>query len=143
MSTGPDGNGDQGRIQDAQGRQDFNQATMVLTSRDRRATTMMNALPAADLAPGFHGLLIPIAFGSTIESDVLARVGATTGPHSHNTDGFHRILNGTVRVSVPEQNLDVQLGPGDWVWIPAGVTYTLEIVENPARLEYRHLPPPK
>ena len=118
---------------------------MVLTSRDKLATTLMNALPAEDLARGFHGQMIPIVFKSGIELDVLARVGTTTEPHYHETDGFHQILNGTVRVSVsedarlPDQDLEVDLGPGDWVWIPARVTYTLEIVANPARFRYRHM----
>jgi mannose-6-phosphate isomerase-like protein (cupin superfamily) len=140
MSTGPDVSSDQRRIRAAQVQQGFDQATMVLTSRDELAATMMNALPAAGLEPGFHGLLIPIVFDSTVESDVLARVGTTTGPHSHDTHGFHQILNGTVRVSVPDRDLAVELGPGDWAWIPANVTYTFEIVANPVAFRYRHFP---
>lgn len=145
MSTGPEVSSDQERIQAAQAAQGFDQATTVLTSRDMLATTLMNALPADGLAPGFDGQLIPIVFGSGIELDVLATVGTTTKSHYHDTDGFHQILNGTVRVSVsegarlPDQDLAVDLGPGDWVWIPASVTYTLEIVANPARLRYRHM----
>jgi mannose-6-phosphate isomerase-like protein (cupin superfamily) len=144
VSTGPDVSSDQGRIQAAQAEQGFDQETTVLTSRDKLATTLMNALPAEGLAAGFHGQLIPIVFGSRMELDVLSRVGTTTGPHNHDTDGFHQILNGTVRVSVsetarlPGQDLEVDLGPGDWVWIPARVTYTLEIVANPVRFRYRH-----
>ena len=145
MSTGPEVRSDQERIQAVQAALEFVQATTVLTSRDTLATTMMNALPAEGLAPGFHGQLIPIVFPSGIELDVLARVGATTGPHCHDTNGFHQILNGRVRVSVisegarlPDQDHEVDLGPGDWVWIPAGVTYTLEIVANPVRIRYRH-----
>jgi mannose-6-phosphate isomerase-like protein (cupin superfamily) len=98
----------------------------------------MNALLAVGLEPGFQGELIPIVFESGIELDVLARVGATTEAHHHDTGGFHQILNGTVRVSVPDQDLEVDLGPGDWVWIPADVTYTLEVVANPFRSRYRH-----
>jgi mannose-6-phosphate isomerase-like protein (cupin superfamily) len=133
------------RIRDAQdGR--FNQETTVLTSRDRLATTLMNALPADNhlLAPGFQGELIPIVFGAAIVLDVLARVGVTTGRHSHDTDGFHQILNGRVRVSVnqdarpPGEDPEVDLGPGDWVWIPARVEYTLEVVANPACISYWH-----
>ena len=145
MSPGPDVRRDQERIQAAHAGQGFNQQTTVLTSRDRLATTLMNALPAEGLAPGFQGELIPIVFGAGIELDVLARVGVTTGPHDHDTDGFHEILNGTVRVSVnpaarlPEQDLEVDLGPGDWVWIPAGVEYTLEIVANPVTIRYKHM----
>jgi mannose-6-phosphate isomerase-like protein (cupin superfamily) len=135
------------RIQAAQDEQGFNQARAVLASRDRLATTLMNALPADNhfLAPGFQGELIPIVFGAGIELDVLARVGVTTGRHSHDTDGFHQILNGRVRVSVdqdarlPGQDLEVDLGPGDWVWIPAGVIYTLEIVANPVTIRYKHM----
>jgi len=135
----------QERIRATHAAQGFDQAAMVLTSRDKLATTLMNALPAEDLARGFHGQMIPIVFKSGIELDVLARVGTTTEPHYHETDGFHQILNGTVRVSVsedarlPDQDLEVDLGPGDWVWIPARVTYTLEIVANPARFRYRHM----
>jgi len=105
----------------------------------------MNALPADGLAPGFHGQLIPIVFGAGIELDVLARVGTTTGLHYHDTAGFHQILNGRVRVSVnqedrpPGEDLEVDLGPGDWVWIPARVEYTLEIVANPATIRYKHM----
>jgi mannose-6-phosphate isomerase-like protein (cupin superfamily) len=145
MSTGPEVSSDQGRIQAAQDAQGFAQRTTVLTSRDTLATTLMNALPAEGLAPGFDGQLIPIVFGSGIELDVRARVGTTTGPHYHATDGFHQILNGTVRVRVsegarlPGQDLEVDLEPGDWVWIPASVTYTLEIVANPVRIRYRHM----
>jgi len=89
--------------------------------------------------------LIPIVFGAGIELDVLARVGTTTGLHYHDTAGFHQILNGRVRVSVsegarpPDEDEEVDLGPGDWVWIPAGVRYTLEIVANPVRFRYRHM----
>ena len=107
----------------------------------------MNVLPADNhfLAPGFQGELIPIVFGAGIELDVLARVGVTTGQHSHETAGFHQIVNGRVRVSVnqdarpPGEDLEVDLGPGDWVWIPAGVEYTLEIVANPATIRYKHM----
>ena len=145
MSTGPEVSSDQGRIQAAQDEQGFDQRTAVLTSRDRLATTLMNVLPAEGLAPGFQGELIPIVFGAGIELDVRARVGTTTGPHYHDTDGFHQILNGRVRVSVnqdarlPGQDLEVDLGPGDWVWIPADVEYTLEIVANPATIMYKHM----
>jgi mannose-6-phosphate isomerase-like protein (cupin superfamily) len=143
VSNGPEVSSDHRRIRAALAEQGFDQATTVLTSRDTLATTLMNALPAEGLAPGFHGQLIPIVFGAGIELNVLASAGTTTGPHSHDTDGFHQILNGTVRVSVnedarlPGQDLEVDLGPGDWVRIPAGVTYTLEIVAN-AAICYQH-----
>jgi mannose-6-phosphate isomerase-like protein (cupin superfamily) len=144
MSTGPDVSSDQRRIQAAQAEQRFDQARTVLTSRDKLATTLMDALPAAGLARGFQGQMIPIVFASRIEMDVQATVGTTTGQHYHGTDGFHQILNGTVRVSVsqdarlPGQDLVVDLGPGDWAWIPAGAPYTLEIVANPVSIRYRH-----
>jgi hypothetical protein len=104
----------------------------------------MHALPAEGLAPGFHGRLIPIVFGSGIELDVEAGAGTTTGRHYHDTDGFHQILNGTMRVRVsedarlPDQDLEVDLGPGDWVLIPARVTYTLEVGPEGCESRYRH-----
>ncbi len=145
MNNGPEVSSDHRRIRAAHAEQEFDPATTVLTSRDTLATTLMNALPAEGLAPGFQGELIPIVFGAGIELDVLARVGVTTGPHYHDTDGFHQILSGTVRVRVNKgarlsgQALVVDLGPGDWVWIPACVTYTLEIVANPVTIRYKHM----
>jgi mannose-6-phosphate isomerase-like protein (cupin superfamily) len=138
VSIGPDVSSDQDRIRRAQAEQGFDQARTVLTSRDELATAMMDVLPAAGLARGFQGQMIPIVFKSGIEMDVQSTVGTTTGEHYHDTDGFHQILNGTVRVSVPGQDLVVDLGPGDWVWIPATVRYTLEIVANPVNTRYRH-----
>jgi mannose-6-phosphate isomerase-like protein (cupin superfamily) len=144
VSIGPDVSSDQERIRRAQAEQGFNQARTVLTSRDKLATSLMDVLPAAGLTPGFQGQMIPIVFKSGIEMDVQSTVGTTTGEHYHDTDGFHQILNGTVRVRVsqdarlPGQDLVVDLGPGDWVWIPATVTYTLEIVANPVSFRYRH-----
>jgi mannose-6-phosphate isomerase-like protein (cupin superfamily) len=144
VSTGPEVSSAQWRIQAAQAAQGFDQATTVLTSRDTLATTLMNALPAEDLAPGFHGRLIPIIFGSGTEMDVLAKAGTTTGRHYHETNGFHQILDGTVRVSVsedarlPNQDLEVDLGPGDWVLIPARVTYTLQVGPEGCKSRYRH-----
>jgi mannose-6-phosphate isomerase-like protein (cupin superfamily) len=144
VSTGPEVSSNQERIQAAQAAQGFDQATTVLTSRDTLATTLMSALPAEGLAPGFDGRLIPIVFGSGIELDVLAGADATTERHYHDTDGFHQILNGTVRVSVsedarlPDQDLEVDLGPGDWVLIPARVTYTLEAGPEGCETRYRH-----
>ena len=144
MSTGPDVGYDHGRIQAAvaQDEQRFDQAATVLTSRDRLATTLMNALPAAGLEPGFHGQLIPIVFGAGIALNVLASADTTTEPHSHDTDGFHKILNGTMRVSVPDQDLEVDLGPGDWVWIPAGVRYRLKVGPEGCEWYYIHGIPP-
>jgi len=141
VSIGPDVSYDQGRIRAAveQDEHRFNQATTVLTSRDRLATMLMNVLPAEGNAPGFQGELIPIVFGAGIALNVPASAGTTTELHSHETDGFHQILNGTMRVSVPDQDLEVDLGPGDWVWIPARVEYTLEIVANPATIRYKHM----
>jgi len=142
VSNGPEVSSDHRRIRAAQAEQGFEQATTVFTSRDTLATTLMNALPAEGLAPGFQGQLIPIVFGAGIGLNVLASAGTTTGPHSHNTDGFHQILNGTMRVSVPDQDLEVDLGPGDWVFIPAGVRYRLEVGPEGCEWCYIHGIPP-
>ena len=141
MSTGPDVTSDRRRIQAEQQRQGFDQDTMVLTSRDELAGTLMNALSAAGLARGFDGQLIPIDFGSAIETIVQASAGTTTEPHSHDTDGFHLILRGRVRVRVPDQNVQVELGPGEWVWIPTGVEYIIEILTDLVIWCYKHIPP--
>jgi len=142
VSNGPEVSSDHRRIRAAQAEQGFEQATTVFTSRDTLATTLMNALPAEGLAPGFQGQLIPIVFGAGIGLNVLASADTTTGPHSHNTDGFHQILNGTMRVSVPDQDLEVDLGPGDWVFIPAGVRYRLEVGPEGCEWCYIHGIPP-
>lgn len=126
------------RISGAQTRHRFNQ-DRILTSRDEAAIAMMNELVADDLTPGFQGELIPILFErETVEYDVLARVGVRTPLHNHPTAGFHQILSGRVRVMGQGMPRPVDLTVGDWVYVPADTDYTLEILENVARLRYKH-----
>ena len=127
------------RIQGVQAAYRFDQQTTVLTSKDEVATAMMNGLAAANLAAEFRGLLIPIVFGPGTEAVVEAPGGKTTGAHHHESNGFHLIRQGKVRFTGQDKN--VVLEPGDWVYIPAGVDYNFDVLED-VILYYRHPGPP-
>jgi mannose-6-phosphate isomerase-like protein (cupin superfamily) len=139
VSSGPTAlSEDQDRIRQAHEEYGYDPATTILTARDTVAIRMMDALPVSGLAEGFEGRLLPILFGTGTDADIVGPVDATTGMHSHETNTFHQIVSGTVRVTGQERSQE--LSAGDWAYIPAGVEYTLEVVSNPgsASFKYRH-----
>jgi quercetin dioxygenase-like cupin family protein len=128
---------DHDRIRVVQAQFGFDQATTVLTSLDEVAIAMMSELPAEGLTGEFAGQLIPIVFGPGTEAVIEAEVGTRTGEHFHDSFGFITILTGTWAVRARGRD-QVELKGGDWVHIPAGVLYEIEILENPAKARYRH-----
>jgi hypothetical protein len=135
---------DHDRIRVVQARYGFDQATMILTSRDQDAIDMMSELPAEGLAGDFAGRLIPIVFGPGTEAVVEAEVGTRTGEHFHSWCGFHKILTGSAavrgrgRAHTDDGPLYVELESGHWVWVPAGVLYEIEILAGPFYVMYWH-----
>lgn len=135
---------DLGRIRTAHTDRGFEQDRTIFTSTDPQVGEMMAGLPAEGLAVGFPGRLIPILFESaTVDAIVEPSVGNTTGLHSHDdSSGLHLVIQGRARVTWPEQDGqpggEAVLGAGDWVYVPAGMRYEIEIVENPARMLYKH-----
>jgi hypothetical protein len=132
-----DVSGDHERIRAVQDQFGFDPATTVLTSLDEVAIAMMSQLPAEGLRGEFAGQLIPIVFGLGTEAAIEAEVGTRTAEHSHNLSGFITILTGTWAVRARGRD-QVELKGGDWVHIPAGVLYEIEILENPAKARYHH-----
>jgi quercetin dioxygenase-like cupin family protein len=128
---------DHDRIRVVQAQYGFDQATTVLTSLDEVAIAMMSELPAEGLTGEFAGQLIPIVFGPGTQAVVEAEVGTRTGEHFHYSFGFITIVTGTVAVRGRRRD-QVELKRGDWVHIPAGVLYEIEILENPAYIKYHH-----
>jgi mannose-6-phosphate isomerase-like protein (cupin superfamily) len=137
VSSGPEAlSGDQERIRRVQAAHGYDSATTILTARDEIAVAMMDDLPAEGLAQGFEGRLIPVVFGTGTDADIAGPADAATDMHSHETNTFHQILNGTVRIT--GQDRSQELSAGDWAYIPADVEYMLEACEGPIAIRYRH-----
>jgi quercetin dioxygenase-like cupin family protein len=128
---------DHDRIRVVQARHGYDQATTVLTSRDEDAIAMMSELPAEGLTGDFAGQLVPIVFGPETETVVTADVGTRTGEHYHHWCGHFKIMTGTVAVR-GRGRAQVELTAGDWVHIPTGVLYEIEILSGPCIAMYSH-----
>jgi mannose-6-phosphate isomerase-like protein (cupin superfamily) len=48
---------------------------------------------------------------------------AATGPHSHEYDVLLHVLNGTFSVGLEEGGVAYSAGPGDSMFVPAGVVH--------------------
>jgi mannose-6-phosphate isomerase-like protein (cupin superfamily) len=137
VSSGPQAlSGDHERIRQVQAEHGYDSATTILTSRDEIAVAMMEDLPAEGLARGFEGRLLPVVFGTGTDADIAGLADATTDLHSHETNTFHQILSGTVRIT--GQDRTQELSAGDWAYIPADVEYMLEAGPGPITIRYRH-----
>ena len=52
--------------------------------------------------------------------------GTFFGDHSHNESKIDAVLSGTFRMGMYGQFAD--LGPGDWIEVPAGATHSAEVI---------------
>ena len=52
--------------------------------------------------------------------------GTYFGDHNHGIAKIDAVLSGTFRMGMHDQFVD--LGPGDWIEVPAGATHTAEVI---------------
>lgn len=52
--------------------------------------------------------------------------GTYYGDHSHGVEKIDAVLSGTFRMGMHGQFID--LGPGDWIEVPAGATHSAEVI---------------
>jgi len=76
--------------------------------------------------------------GVTIEAIVSAAAEAET-VYEQDHDEWVMVVTGRASMTVADDL--VELGPGDWLWLPAGVRHVVESVELGTRWLAVHLPP--
>jgi quercetin dioxygenase-like cupin family protein len=100
----------------------------VFTSRDRLIPELEERLRRTTLPKGFQQWQLPIVLGGS-SNPVMSFVtvgspGAKIPEHSHANDTLLRVvLNGSIIIRTDDHE-DLELFPGDWMYVPTGLTYS-------------------
>lgn len=104
----------------------------IYTSKDAAVLAALGDPNLARALPnGFEQTMVPVVLHNRVV------VFVTTGPsgqsvpsHSHKADLFRVITSGTAIYN------GIRLSAGDWMYVPAGETYSLEASSNPGYTGY-------
>lgn len=94
----------------------------ILTSRDPEAIKLCNLLSIdKDLPQGFRKWQLPFHLDGGQFFITTAEPGAKVGEHAHEDDGVRFIVSGSVFYD------GIELTAGDWMYLPKGAKYSLEV----------------
>ncbi len=110
------------RIQAAAHKLDLDVSRKVLTSRDPQAEEARRLLMITNVPGGFTKWQLPVYLDKASQLFItVAAPGAEVGDHSHNEGaGIRFIAGGSIIYNGQE------LSAGDWMYIPAGATYSFK-----------------
>ncbi|MEN8651616.1 cupin domain-containing protein [Streptomyces sp. 21So2-11] len=94
----------------------------IVTSRDENVEEAVKALTVDNAPAGFHKWQLPVYLNKPSHLFItVAEPGAKSSTHSHDEgDGIRFIASGSITYKGQE------LTTGDWMFIPAGVSYSFE-----------------
>ena len=117
------------RINDALAKHGFStKRDQILTSRDPKMNRVIRELRRANLPPGWKSYQIPVFFLKNPPTFFFyqeAEAGAVLPEHSHAVDQIRIVVWGGM---VYRRKT---LKPGDWMFIPAHVPYSISASKNP------------
>lgn len=95
----------------------------ILTSKDAGVINAVKALKVSNIPNGFEKYQLPIVFQDATQTYLSFGAAGTSVPmHSHDEGpGLRVIIFGSIVYK------DVELTAGDWMYIPAGMKYALDV----------------
>lgn len=104
----------------------------VITSRDPGMDQLRYDLRRPDMPPGIQSWQIPIVLENCPVFFFLtvAEAGAVVPLHAHKRDLFRVVVSGSITTN------GIELKPGDWMFVPAGVPYGYSAALNPGAIIY-------
>jgi uncharacterized RmlC-like cupin family protein len=106
-------------IQKALGQANVQVGGRVVTSRDQGMDQLRQALQVKNLPQGFQKWLLPVQVSSdTFLYITVAAPGARADTHAHDGDSVRFVASGSIIYDGRE------LTAGDWLFIPAGQSYS-------------------
>ncbi|TMB47988.1 MAG: hypothetical protein E6J53_00660 [Chloroflexi bacterium] len=104
----------------------------VITSRDPGMEQVLWELRREGLPPGFRSwrLPIPVENSPSFPFMTVAEPGAIVPEHSHQKDLLRVIISGSIITN------GIELKSGDWMYVPAGVTYGYMAGLNPGAISF-------
>ena len=118
------------RISAAAAKRGFSAKKGVVTSKDRVAMALQGDLQTKNVPPGFEKWQLPISLNKSMMFISVAEPNVEVPEHKHKGAGIRVILAGSAIHDGKE------LGPGDWMYIPANTAYKLKIGAAGARMFY-------
>jgi hypothetical protein len=102
----------------------------IVTSKDPRAKKLRQLLSTNNAPRGFKKFQLPFAFFQPTNMYVTEGApGAEVAEHAHTEGpGMRYIVEGSIKLGRHT------LGPGDWVYIPAGAAYSFRVGRKRARM---------
>jgi mannose-6-phosphate isomerase-like protein (cupin superfamily) len=98
----------------------------VITSRDKGMDDIRFHLRRENMPPGYEQWQLPIKLdGPVFFFLTVAQPGAVVPTHSHKRDLFRIVLWGSLTTN------GIELKQGDWMFVPAGVEYSLSAAISP------------
>lgn len=107
----------------------------VITSRDKGVAAAQRDLKREGMPPGVESWQIPIVFrpnGDILSFITRMKPGATVPAHSHDHSVIRFVFKGSLKYG--RQTLKV----GDWMYVPAGETYSVKAGINGCSVAYGH-----
>ena len=103
----------------------------VMTSKDKDAEMLRKMLPVSNIPKGFSKYQLPFVLGPSQLFITQAEPGMKVGEHSHDEgDGIRFIAAGSITYN------GTVLEAGDWMFIPKGARYSLEVGPRGATMCY-------
>jgi hypothetical protein len=118
------------RINTAAKKRGFSADKGIVTSKDRVVMALQSDLQTTNVPPGFEKWQLPISLNKSMMFIAVAEPNAEVPEHKHKGAGIRVILAGSAIHAGKE------LGPGDWMYIPANTAYKLTIGATGARMFY-------
>lgn len=103
----------------------------ILTSQDSEIAGAVKELGVSNVPDGFRKWQLPFVMDASQLFVTDAKAGARVGEHSHDQgDGIRFIVSGSIIYE------GKTLKAGDWMFIPKGVPYSMQIGPDGARMCY-------
>jgi hypothetical protein len=110
---------------------DIDFRSRIFTSRDDESILLSNFLSVSEVPDGFKKWQLPIVLGPSQLFISVSKADVKVPYHSHDEgDGVRFIISGSVYYNGQE------LTAGDWMFIPAGKPYEIEIGPLGASMAY-------
>jgi hypothetical protein len=94
----------------------------IITSKDRAAVKLTKTLAIKNVPKGFTKWQLPFVLDRSQAYVTVGKPNAVVGKHSHDEGaGVRFIMQGSIVYKNRE------LGPGDWMYIPAGAKYDFRV----------------
>lgn len=133
------------RVIDALTNRNVRYGNEVLTSRDKRVVAVQRDLKRTGMLPGVEQWQIPMVFRPT--GDVLSflsrmKPGVRVPAHSHEFGVARIVVGGSLvaRFVTEGSTKRVTLKVGDWMFVPAGLSYALQAGLHGCIVFYHHGP---